>query len=205
MQWAMMFFLAGVTLRVIGIYWFTSDKVLSAERGTTSTAGLVTIFTRMVPHRVLRKRLTGHHYLTWVWHIGFVFVLLAFQPHILFIEGLTGLSWPGVTNTLVMIVGAITLMLLIVALIRRMSDPVLSLISTPSDYLTVVITAAPLLTGLLASGHLLLRYENMLAIHILSICLFLVWIPTSKLMHMILFIPSRKRLGDKLAYRGVKA
>jgi hypothetical protein len=45
----------------------------------------------------------------------------------------------------------------------------------------------------------------MLAIHILSICLFLVWIPTSKLMHMILFIPSRKRLGDKLAYRGVKA
>jgi len=159
----------------------------------------------MVPPPVFRKRLSIHHYLSWAWHIGFVFVLLGFQPHILFFKGLTGLSWPGVANNLIMFVGAITFIFLLIALVRRMSDPVMKLISTPADYLTILITAAPLLTGLLASAHLLIRYEDMLAIHILSICLFLVWIPSSKLMHMILVFPSRKRLGDKLAYRGVKA
>jgi hypothetical protein len=42
-------------------------------------------------------------------------------------------------------------------------------------------------------------------VHLLSISLLLVWIPFSKLMHIVLVIPSRKRLGAKLGYKGVKA
>ena len=82
---------------------------------------------------------------------------------------------------------------------------VLKLLSGPGDFLSLVITALPLATGLLASAHLGARYETLLALHLLSISLFLVWMPFSKLMHMMLFMPSRKRLGSKLGYKGVKA
>lgn len=205
MQWALIIFLVGVSFRLVGIFLFDHKKPLSAPRGNAKAAGYKAIFTRSTPHAVFRKRV-GNAYLTsLVWHLGFVFVLFFFQPHILFFEGLLGVSWPGVANSIVMPVGGITLILLVLAFVKRLNHPVLKLISGAGDYVTLLVTALPLLTGLLASAHLLLPYETMLALHILSICLLLIWVPFGKLMHIILFIPSRKRLGAKLGYKGVKA
>jgi len=145
------------------------------------------------------------HIMSLAWHFGFIFVLLFFQPHIVFFEGLLGLSWPGVANSIVMPVAGITLVLLALAFVRRLNHPVLKLLSNFGDFATILVTALPLVTGMLASAHVGLRYETMLAVHLLSISLFLIWVPFSKLMHIILFLPSRKRLGEKLGYKGVKA
>jgi nitrate reductase gamma subunit len=205
MQWALIVFLVGVSFRLVGIFLFDRKKPLSAPRGNARIAGYKTILTRMVPHAVFRKRIGSAYLTSMVWHLGFIFVLFLFQPHILFLEGLLGVSWPGVANSVVMPIGGITLILLVLAFIKRRSHPVLKQISGVGDYVTLLVTALPLLTGLLASAHLLLPYETMLALHILSICLLLIWIPFSKLMHIILFFPSRKRLGAKLGYKGVKA
>ena len=158
-----------------------------------------------MPNAVFRKRVGGRHLTAILWHLGFFFVLVFFQPHIAFFEGLLGLSWPGVANSLVMPVAGITLILLVLAFIHRLTHPVLKVLSDTGDFVTLIITALPLVTGLLASAHVGLRYETMLAVHLLSFSLFLVWIPFSKLMHIILVVPSRKRLGAKLGYKGVKA
>jgi nitrate reductase gamma subunit len=50
-----------------------------------------------------------------------------------------------------------------------------------------------------------LRYEDMLALHFLSICFLLVWFPFSKLMHAIYIWPSRYKVGAAFARRGVRA
>lgn len=205
LQWALIIFVVGVTYRLLAIFMFGQKKPLSAPRGNATVAGYKTIASRIVPHAVFRKRLGMQYVVGMLWHIGFVFVLFLFQPHILFFEGLLGLSWPGVANNIVMPVAGVTLVLLVVAIARRLNDPVLKLLSGPGDFLSLVITALPLATGLLASAHLGAQYETLLALHLLSISLFLVWMPFSKLMHMMLFIPSRKRLGSKLGYKGVKA
>jgi len=205
LEWALIIFLLGTFYRLASIFLFTKNKPLSAPRVNSTSSGYRTIFSRMIPAAVFRKRPGINFISSTVWHLGFVFVLFLFTPHILFFEGLIGLSWPGVANSLVMPVAGFTLILLVLAFIRRLRHPVLKKISTVGDYLTLLVTALPLATGLMASAHLVARYETMLAIHLFSVCLLLVWFPFSKLMHLILFIPSRKRLGDKLGYKGVKA
>jgi len=205
MQWALIIFVAGVSFRLIGILMFGRKKPLSPARGNATLAGYRTIFSRAMPNAVFRKRVGSRYITGTLWHVGFVFVLVLFQPHIAFFEGLLGLSWPGVANSVVMPVAGITLILLVLAFVNRLIDPVLKVLSDAGDFLTLIITALPLITGLLASAHVGLRYETMLALHLLSISLLLVWIPFSKLMHIVLVIPSRKRLGAKLGYKGVKA
>jgi len=205
LEWALIIFLLGISFRLASIFIFTKNKPLSATRGNSTSGGYRTIFSRMIPAAIFRKRPGVNFISSTVWHLGFIFVLLFFTPHILFFKGLIGLSWTGIANSLIMPIAGFTLVLLVLAFIRRLKHPVLKKISNMGDYLTLIITALPLLTGLMASAHLGLRYENMLAIHFLSVSLFLVWFPFSKLMHVILFIPSRKRIGEKLGYKGVKA
>ena len=48
------------------------------------------------------------------------------------------------------------------------------------------------------------RYETMLALHILSICVFLIWFPFGKLMHAFLFAFSRGMTGVRLGQRGAE-
>lgn len=205
MQWALIIFVAGVSFRLIGILMFGRKKPLSVPRGNARAAGYRTIFSRAVPNAVFLKRVRSRYVIGTLWHLGFIFVLLFFQPHIAFFEGLLGLSWPGVANSVVMPVAGVTLILLVLTFIHRLTDPVLKVLSDTGDFVTLAITTLPLVTGLLASAHVGLRYETMLALHLLSFSLFLVWIPFSRLMHMVLVVPSRKRLGEKMGYKGVKA
>ena len=205
MQWALIIFLAGTTFRLTGLLFFSRKKPLSKPRGNATLAGYKAILTRTIPNPVFHRRIGTVHMMSLAWHIGFMFVVLFFQPHIVFFEGLLGLSWPGVANSVVMPIAGITLVLMAIALVRRANHPVLKLLSNTGDFATLVVTALPLITGMLASAHLGLKYETMLALHLLSFSLLLVWAPFSKLMHIALFIPSRKRLGEKLGYKGVKA
>jgi len=126
-----------------------------------------------------------------VFHIGFVVVFLGLGAHITFIKGLTGLSSPNLPTNLIVVVGVITLASLVAALVRRLINPVQRLISTFDDYSTWLVTVLPLVTGLAAAAHFGEHYENTLAVHILSVELFLIWLPFSKLMHMVLFVFSR--------------
>jgi nitrate reductase gamma subunit len=59
------------------------------------------------------------------------------------------------------------------------------------------------LTGYLAVKHLLLPYTTMLAIHILSVELFLVMLPFTKLIHTFTVFVSRWYNGDISGRKGV--
>ena len=90
------------------------------------------------------------------------------------------------------------------ALVRRLTNPVQRLISSADDYISWVATALPVLTGLLAAAHLGAEYRTLLAIHLLSVAMFLIWFPFGKLMHTVLFLFSRGATGARLAHRGAK-
>jgi nitrate reductase gamma subunit len=124
--------------------------------------------------------------------------------HILFFEGLFGLSWPALPNTVILVAAAVTAGLLVMLLIRRATQPVLRAISGFDDYASVVVVLLPLLTGLASYAHLGLAYETMLALHLLSVALLLVWLPFSKLVHVITMLPSRYVMGVKFWRRGVE-
>ncbi len=140
----------------------------------------------------------------YVFHLGLAVVVFGFAQHILFLRGLFGLSWPGLPTGVITVVGVVTLASLIAALVRRMTSPVLKLLSGVNDYVSWLVTFLPVLTGLLAVSHLGARYESLLALHILSVCLLLIWFPFGKLMHAFLVFLTRAETGISYGRRGVK-
>jgi nitrate reductase gamma subunit len=205
LYWSLLIMVGGILLRLTGALLLHRVRPLSKPRSThTLWAGVRTVFTRswLAPafqQRAMVQLVTGY-----VMHIGLFVVLLLFIPHIEFIEGLTGLSWPGLPNDLITLAAAITLAVMLFLLIQRLTHPVLRLISTPDDYLSWLVTFLPLVTGVMVYGHLWFRYETLLALHILSVELLFIWLPFGKLMHLFTFIPSRAQEGVKFERRGVR-
>lgn len=167
-------------------------------------AALDTIVRRTWPRRNFVQATLFTTVNGYVFHIGLAIVVFGLAPHILFIRNLFGVSWPALPSNLVYAVGVITLASLLAALARRATHPVTRLLSGAGDYLSWLLTALPVATGLLASSHLAARYESLLAIHVLSIAAFLIWFPFGKLMHAILFAFSRGATGLRFSHRGVR-
>ena len=162
------------------------------------------IVRRFWPHKpfvgvALFSTLNGY-----VFHIGLALIVFGLRPHILVIKDLTGLSWPALPSNIVYGIAMITLASLVAALVRRLTNPVQRLISSADDYISWGVTALPVLTGLLASAHLGAEYRTLLAIHLLSVALFFIWLPFGKLMHTFLFLFSRGATGARLTHRGAK-
>ncbi|MBI1418937.1 MAG: nitrate reductase [Limimaricola sp.] len=140
----------------------------------------------------------------WIFHVGLAVIVFGFAQHMLFLKGLFGLSWPVLPTSVITLAAYVTLASLVAALVRRMTHPVLRLLSTGNDYVSWLVTVLPVVTGLLAVSHLGARYETLLALHILSIALLLVWFPFGKLMHAFLVFITRAETGMTYARRGVK-
>jgi nitrate reductase gamma subunit len=78
-------------------------------------------------------------------------------------------------------------------------------ISNADDYISIFVVLVPLVTGILAFAHFGARYETLLAIHLLSVEVMLIWFPFGKLMHTIMTMPARFQAGTAFGRRGVKA
>jgi nitrate reductase gamma subunit len=207
LAFALAIFVAGVLWRLVGVLALPPWRDLSPPREGAPPnwlAALQAIFGKMIPHRTFLKAGPFTTVNGYVFHIGLAICVFAFGPHILFIKSLSGLSWPNLPSGLVVAVGALTAASLLAALAYRMTNPVLKLISRPNDYISWLMTFLPVVTGLAAVTHFGARYETLLALHILSVCAFLIWFPFGKLMHAFLFVLSRGATGVRFRHRGAQ-
>ncbi len=203
---AMAVMVFGVLWRLFAILFLGKPADRTVPRPGTPgpfMAGLREIGRRMVPHPTFAFAERFAFVNGWVFHVGLAIVVFGFRPHMLFVKTLTGLSWPTLPSGLVYVVGAVTALSLAAALVKRMTSPVQRFISNADDYFSWFVTMAPVVTGLVAVGHVGARYETLLAIHILSVALLLIWLPFGKLFHAVLVFVSRATTGAFLARRGV--
>jgi nitrate reductase gamma subunit len=128
--------------------------------------------------------------------------VLLFTPHILFLGSLLGVSWPGLPSSAITIVSVITLTLFLAVLFRRVTNRVMRLLSNFDDYFSWFITMLVMVTGLAATAHIGGPYETLLAVHILSVDILLIWFPFGKLMHAFYIFPSRAINGALLSRKG---
>jgi nitrate reductase gamma subunit len=206
LQWSLTIMIGGILFRLVGALLLARTRPLSKPRSNTvAWGGLRTVITRNWLPAVLGKKVMLQQITGYLLHIGLFVTILLYTPHIQFIRGLTGLSWPGVPNLVITVASAVTVATMIYLLFRRLSHPVLRRISGPDDYLSWLVTFLPLITGVLAFSHIGLRYETMLAVHILTVELLFIYLPFGKLMHMFTFIPTRAQLGAFFERRGVRA
>jgi nitrate reductase gamma subunit len=201
---AVLIFLLGIAWRLLGLWRFGAKPALSAPRSDAS--GISTLFTRMLPKRGFHASATLATVNPYIYHLGLAIVAFGYAPHIAFVTRVAGLGWPALPNGMVYVAAGATIISLLIALMYRLTDPVLKLISGAGDYFAWLVTMLPLLTGIvLITGEPGGADPTRLAVHLLSLELLLAWFPFGKLMHAVLVVPARAQLGRFFARRGVRA
>lgn len=196
-------FLLGVLWRLIEIYGLGRKKDIAPPRHRAGASGLHTVFRRSVPPPGMVKRSPVSYIGGYTFHIGLALIVFFFAPHIKLIESLTGLSWPALPSQVVDLAAVVTLAAMVVVLVDRINKPVKRFLSGFEDWFTWAVTFLPVLTGYMATQHLLLPYTTMLALHILTVELLLVVLPFTKLFHAFTLFGSRWFNGQINGHRGV--
>jgi nitrate reductase gamma subunit len=199
-------FFVGVVWRVLALMLLRIRREHSRPRSSLFryvSIGLFATASRSWPHPQFIKRTGAGEALGYSYHMGLFAVILMYGPHIVFLAGLLGIgAWPGLPSSVITGIAVVTATLFAGVLYRRVTVPVIRMLSNFDDYFTWFITMLVLLTGLAASAHLGARYETLLAIHILSVDAMLIWFPFGKLMHAFYIMPSRALNGAILARKG---
>ncbi|MBI3373748.1 MAG: nitrate reductase [Betaproteobacteria bacterium] len=203
--------IAGSLWRIAGICQLGGRPDLSEPRSARLWAGAIRgIFSRMIPRKEFRHsgRIGGLN--ACVYHIGIAVIVLGYLPHIHFIGRLTGLLWPPLPAPVVYLAAGFTFVALFIALVERLTDPVLRLLSGFDDYFSWLVVFLPLATGMIAinqsyspgAAPALPLDPRPLAIHLLSVELLFVWLPFGKLAHTFLVFISRGVTGAASARKG---
>ena len=207
LQFAITIFVAGIAYRVFSLLfmWRTKDASAGSTREKPMfVAAIREIIRRLWPQAAYKNRTMFALINGYVMHIGLALCVFFLMPHILFLKDLFGLSWPALPNNVIFAVGVITTGSMIAALVMRYANPAQRIISTFDDWFSWLVTFLPLITGLVATSHLGARYETLLALHILSVALLLIWLPFGKLMHFFLVFVTRSQTGAHLSHRGAQ-
>ena len=113
-----------------------------------------------------------------------------------------GFAWPYLPGGAVYFFSAVSVAALLAVLIHRIANPVKRMLSNFDDYFSWVVTITPIATGLLAYAHWGAPYATLLALHLLSVELLMVWFPFGKLMHAFTIFAARGIQGVKFERKG---
>ena len=205
LQWAAYILVAGSIWRIVGIVLLKEKSDFSEPRKAAGlSAALKVIYTRSFTAQPFAKATMYPKMMAYVQHIGLFAVVFLFVPHIMFFKGFLGFEWPGLPNNIIYVFGVAAVVASLALLIRRVTSPVLRLISNFDDYFSGFVAILPIATGLLIPMRMGIRYEDLLAFHILSVVLFMVWLPFGKLGHVFLVFITRGTTGMVFERRGAK-
>jgi len=204
LQIATAVFVLGMVYRMLHLMLLGRKKNLAAPRGSEWGPGLRTMWHRSLISVALTPRgyfilITGY-----VFHLGFLITLLFLSQHIDLFRSALGLGWPALPTGLITIAAILTIGAMIALLVHRFTDPVKHLISDYQDYLTWTLTFLPLLTGIMLKQGIVLGYQHMLIVHIVTVELLLIAIPFTKLAHMFTTFSARWYNGAIAGYKGIK-
>ncbi len=205
LQVAAYILVAGVIWRLVGIIMLKEKPEFSEPRKAGGLmAALKVIYTRSFTAHPFKRATLYPKMLAYVLHGGLFGVVFLFVPHIVFFEGFLGFGWPGLPNNVIYFLGVAAVVSGVALLVRRLTHPVLKLISNFDDYFSWFVTLLPIVTGLIMPVRLGVRYETLLAVHILTVALLMIWLPFGKLGHTFLVFVTRGTTGMVFERRGAK-
>ncbi|MDJ0710528.1 MAG: nitrate reductase [Woeseiaceae bacterium] len=205
LQVAAYILVAGTIWRIVGILLLKEKPDYSEPRARGGLgAALKVIYTRSFTAKPFKAATLYPKMMAYVMHLGLFAVVFLFVPHIMFFEGFLGFSWPGLPNNAIYVLGVASVVSSVALLVRRLTSPVLKLISNFDDYFSWFVATLPLVTGLIIPLRIGLRYEDLLAVHILSVVLLMIWLPFGKLGHTFLVFVTRGTTGMVFERRGAR-
>jgi nitrate reductase gamma subunit len=210
---ALVVFFVGTAWRLWAVFRRPRKIDHSAPRRSDTVAGgLRAIWQRMLPRSTYERIGMTGTINAYAYHIGIAVIVFAFAPHIGFIERLTGLSWSALPDGVTYVATAFAIVGLVFALATRLTDDVQRLLSNFDDYFTWLVTMLPIVTGMALIEQSYVPATPMvapatpnptlLAVHLLSLELMLIWFPFGKLAHAVLVFVARYRTGVEFTRKG---
>lgn len=171
--------------------------------GNERFGGLWMIASRSINHGPLTDRIKAPIANAYLMHLVLAIVIFAAQGHIELVENTFGFGWPALPALAVRISTAVLLATIAVTVYRRLRHPVLKMLSNFDDWFSLLVTALVVATGLIA-GMAAEPKDTLIAVHILSFDLLLIWFPFGKLMHAFLIFGSRYATGVAFTHKGAR-
>lgn len=196
-------FVVGVLLRLVDVFRQPSKRDLAQARRSGVPGAMRAVVTRSWTAEGFSRGATFHLVAGYMFHIGLFVLLLFAAPHVKFVEErILGFGWTPAPYWVFIVASQFAFAGLILLWLRRLMHPVMRKISTLDDHAAAILTFVVMLTGCLA---LLQSHDSLRAIHMLTVCLLLIYFPFSRLMHAFTFVISRSYTGAAMARKGVNA
>jgi len=192
---ALTIMIGGILLRVVEIVVLGRKKDFAKPKGSPVGQGLKTIFTRSVPRKGAMMEAPVTYIGGYVFHIGFAIAFLFLGAHIALVDDLIGLSWPAANKALIETATAASVLALIALAWTRVKDPVRRALTRFDDWLVLVLSGLPLVTGYIAVNQIFGDPTLMLMIAF----------PFTKLMHAVTFAMARYYNGSIQGRKGAES
>ena len=201
---AIAIFVLGAAWRLVFLLRMKKRVDKSEPRGGNERlGGLWMIASRSINHGPLTDRIKAPIANAYLMHLVLAIVIFFAAGHIELIEETFGFGWPALPALVVRISTAVLLATVVVTIYRRLRHPVLKMLSNFDDWFSLLITGLVVLTGLIA-GWGEETNDTLVALHVLSFDLLLIWFPFGKLMHAFLIFGSRYSTGVSFAHKGAR-
>jgi nitrate reductase gamma subunit len=201
---AAILFLVGMGIRIVQVLTRPRVQVIEGYARAPAASVLWSFLLWVVPTLRMWRRNPLVPVAGWVFHLGFFVTLFGTGGHGLIWDHFFGVSWTGLETGLLAWSAAITLAALVVLVFNHLTNPAVRVLGTPRQLVTHLIVGLPLLTGLALTQGWLEPFTLAMTVHILSAELLLVYIPFSRLSHVLLFFVMRTAWGLEAARRGVR-
>lgn len=197
--------IVGSAWRLVGILLHKDKPDYSDPRQAGGLRGaLKVIWTRSLGAPDFKKENFHLKTLGYSMHIGLFVAILFFQLHIDNWARFLGFGWPALPDVVIYAIGIATVVILLIMMYRRLTHPVLRLLSNFDDYMSWFVTVLPLVTGLIVPLGRGVMEDTLIAIHLFSVSLLLLWFPFGKLAHTYMIFLSRGTTGAILERRGAR-
>jgi len=194
-------FLGGMLVKIVFLYRLSRKKDQVFYDHVSFSWGLKSILHWLLPWSSASMRNQPFFTLmAFAFHLTLLAVPLFLDAHNILWDEAFGLSLWSMPDVLADLMAIVFIASVIFLFIRRIMRAEVRILSSAWDYLLLIFTAAPFITGFFAY-HQWGPYETLLILHILFAEILLILIPFSKLSHMILFFFSRAFIGFEMGGR----
>jgi nitrate reductase gamma subunit len=197
-------FALGSAWRVLRFVLLAKQADPAALRGFRPAWAIRSILHWLLPANITARENALMTAAGFAFHLALFGVALLFSAHVTLVDLAWNLSWPTLPDEAADWLTYLFLASAAFLAWRRLSLPHVRALTTPSDWLILALTAAPMLTGLVAYRQWG-DYDLFITLHVLSANLLLLAVPFTKLSHAVLFFVSRAVTGSDFGKRSVGA
>jgi len=190
-------FLLGSAWRLFSMYQLAKQKDAPSLAFMSWRYSLRSIINWLIPFNALGwKKNPAMTVATFAFHICLLAAPIFLVAHVMLWDQFFGVSYVTIPDNVADIMTLVVIGACLFFAGRRITQPEVRYITTPQDWVALVIVLAPFLTGFLAY-HQLLDYDLMIILHVVAGEIMLAAIPFTRLSHMVFAVFTRAYMGSE--------